>query len=492
MANWYNSGFCSALYPMFQKIKNTFRLLYKRLISVVDRRPLISFFALLVLFLGLIILSNFLKRTPDTAQEAKVAPKGVQVYTIGSAPRVRFQAQIEKSGVVTITALTGGVVQALNVEPGDIVNRGDTLVSLTSNYHGGNAFTVQRQIAQTQYNNVKDTYDAQRDVINKQKEVANKGEESSIELREISERSLQETRGLLDLNSEILNTLESNLNQYTATNSAGINDALILQTRSLRSQFLSANIQLNSALRNTEYTSNNDQEPAQIGRLQRDIAVKQLEIQEKALDLNKEISRLQAQVAAINEALMYPSAPFTASVERVFVKVGQAVQPGTPLLVLSQPPELDPIVAIAYVPRDIAVKVSQLEPSTLYIGNFTYEAYPAYVTRDAVQGSLHGVYFDVPDNYYSFVTEKGYVQIDIPIGTVDTSATVPFIPLDAVYQTKDKSYVYVINKGNATSKSVKLGDVFGRYVEVETGLNSGDRIIINRNVTDGDAVKVSN
>jgi len=477
---------------MYKKINNLFRLSYQRLVTIVDTRPLLSFFVLLGLFVGLIVLSNYLKRTPVTSPEPTAVPKNVQVYTIGSAPRVRFQAQVEKSGVVTITALTGGVVQALHIEPGDEVNKGKTLVSLSSNYQGGNAFSVQRQIAQAQFNNVNETYDAQKDLINKQKDVATKGEESSGELRDISERSLEETRGLLDLNSEILNTLESNLNQYTATNSAGTNDALILQTRSLRSQFLSANIQLNSALRNTEYSVNDDQEPAQIARLQRDIVIKQLEIQVKALDLNKEISRLQVQVTVINEALMFPSAPFTATVERVFVKVGQAVQPGTPLVVLSQPPELDPIVAIAYVSREVAQNLSQLEPSTLYISNFTHDSYPAYVTRDAIQGSLYGIYFDIPDNYYSFVTEQGYLPIDIPIGSVDTSASVPFIPLDSVYQTKDKSYVYVVDKGQAMSKSLKLGEVFGRYVEVTTGLNSGDRIIINRNVTDGDIVKIGN
>lgn len=478
---------------MFNKVKNIFRLSYQRILRLIEKRPLISFFTALGIFLALIVLSNFLKRPAQTKTETKLIPKNVQVYTIGSAPKIRFQAQIEKSGVVQITALTGGVVQSINFQPGDSVSKGNTLLSLSSNYQGGNAFSLQRQIAQTQYNNVNDTYQTQKDLISKQRELAEKMEDNDEELRDISAKSIDETQAIIDLNNNILSTLDQNLRQYESTNSAQTdNSALILQTRQLKSQFLSANSQLQSAIRNTRFASDDEQEPAAMADLQRDITIKQLDIQEKALDLNKEIFRLQLQVAYVNEALMFPSAPFSASVERVFVKVGQAVQPGTPLMVLSQYAQDDPIIALAYVPREIAQKVSLLEPSILYIDTMSYEAYPAYVTRDAIQGTLYGVYFDIPENYHASVTEKGYIEVDVPVGTYDTSASVPFIPLDSIYQTKDKSYVYVAIKGYAQSKQIKLGQVLGRFVEVESGLSSGDRVIINRNVIDGDAVKVGN
>jgi HlyD family secretion protein len=462
----------------------------KKVVAFVDRKPFLSFIILLVLLVTAIVIGNLMRQPKEAPKAEKKQPKTVQVYRIGGAPKVRLQAQVEKSGVIQITALTGGVVQQIHFEPGQHITKGQTLVSLSSNYQGGNTFSLQRQIAQTQYNNVVESYDTQKDIIKKQREVAEKTNTNTEELRNITSKSIDETKSLISLNNDILSSLDRNLNQYTATNSGGVNDALILSTKQLKSQFQSANNQLNAALRSSEYQANADKPPAQLATLQKDIAIKQLEIQEKLLDLNKEVSRLQLQVARVTEGIMFPSSPFSGTVQRVFVKVGQAVNPGTPLMVLSQDIEEDPIVAIAYAPADIARNVSNIEPSTLYLGNFPYESYASYVTQDAVQGTLYAIYFPIPDSYNQYVTEKGYIQIDVPIGYFDTSAAVPFIPLDAVYQSQDESYVFVVQKGKVVARQVKLGQVYGRFVNVMGGLEKGDEVILDRNVIAGDEVNV--
>jgi multidrug efflux pump subunit AcrA (membrane-fusion protein) len=41
----------------------------------------------------------------------------------------------------------------------------------------------------------------------------------------------------------------------------------------------------------------------------------------------------------------------------------------------------------------------------------------------------------------------------------------------------------------AFSREVSLGKVYGSYVEVLSGLSSGDKLILSRNVTQGDKVK---
>ena len=185
---------------------------------------------------------------------------------------------------------------------------------------------------------------------------------------------------------------------------------------------------------------------------------------------------------------MSPSAPFRGTVQRVFVKYGQSVAPGTPLMVLSQAIEDDPIVAIAYVPRDVAQKVSYYEPSKLQIGNQSFETYPSYITQDAIEGSLYGVYFPIPDLYNRALTDAGYINVQIPVGSVNTSAAIPYIPIDSVYQTQDESFVFIAEKGAAKSRKVVLGPVVGRYVEVENGIKSGDQIILNRDIVSGDKV----
>jgi multidrug resistance efflux pump len=437
----------------------------------------------------LIVAGNFIRRPQQEAAKPKPPVKTVTVYRIGTAPKIRVQAQVEKSGVVTITSLTSGVVQNIGYQPGQQVVKGNTLVSLSTNYQGGNAPTVQKQIAYKQYQSASLTYNKQKEIIAKQKELAEATDTNAEKLREITRQSIGETQDLIDLNDDILSTLQKNLDQYNATNSGGMNDQAILQTKQLKSQFQSANNQLRNTLRNNQYQSDENNPPAEIAHLQKDITIKQLELQDKTLALSAEISRLQYQVAKINEDLMFPAAPFNATVQRVLVKQGQAVSPGTPLVVLAQTAEDDPIVAIAYVPREIAQKASMYEPSILYMGQVAYDTYPTYITQDAIQGTLYGIYYPIPDNYNSFTTEKGFIYVDVPIGFADTSATIPFVPIDAVYQTQDSSYVYVIQNGKVVVRKVQLGAVFGRFVQIDDGLNAGDAVILDRTVIAGDEVK---
>ncbi len=78
------------------------------------------------------------------------------------------------------------------------------------------------------------------------------------------------------------------------------------------------------------------------------------------------------------------------------------------------------------------------------------------------------------------------------MGAPKTSAAVPFVPLDSVFQTQDQAYLFVAKNGKAVSRKVKLGSVLGRFVEIESGLNNSDQVILDRNVIDGDSVKIKN
>lgn len=457
----------------------------KQTVGFIKKRPFITLFSLLGLLVVLIIISNILQRPPTTEEEAQATPKQIEVYRIGEAPKITVQAQVEKSGVVTITALSPGVVQNIYVEPGTEVTRGTTLLYQSTNYQGGNALALQADLAARQLQNINETYDTNKELIAKQKEVAAKTEENADELREISRRSIDETEDLINLNDDILEALDAGIAGSTTPSE-------VLGLQQMRSQFLSANNQLRSALRNTEYSADDEEFPADLARLQKDITIKQLDIQEKALDLNRDVSRLQYQLAQVQAATMAPSAPFNAVVQRVNVKVGQAVNPGEPLVVLSQVIEEDPIVAIAYVPREIAQKVSYMEPSILKVGDFEYESYPSYVTQDTISGSLYGVYYPIPDMYHQQLTNDGYISVQIPVGTFDTGSAVPFIPVDSVYQTEDASYIFVAKDKKAVSKPITLGNVVGSFVEVTEGLESGDVIILDRDVVAGDSVSIEN
>jgi hypothetical protein len=146
-------------------------------------------------------------------------------------------------------------------------------------------------------------------------------------------------------------------------------------------------------------------------------------------------------------------------------------------------------IAVAYVSGDVARLVSKIEESIIHINNTTmFSARPMYVSTQAVNGSLYAVYFAIPAEYAGSIADNGYVSVELPIGYMSTTAAIPYIPIDSVYQTKDASFVYVERNGEAVSVSVELGNVFGSFVEVRTGLAASDRVIVNRNVIAGDKV----
>jgi multidrug efflux pump subunit AcrA (membrane-fusion protein) len=188
---------------------------------------------------------------------------------------------------------------------------------------------------------------------------------------------------------------------------------------------------------------------------------------------------------------MFPSTPLSGTVDRIYVHIGDTIAPGTLLANISG--STQHVRIIVDVPADIAKNMSSLEPSVLQIGNNRIEARPSYVSLDATNGTLYSVIYDLDDSLSSKLTNATYITVKIPIGIGDTINEDPFIPLDAVVQTQEEAFVYIIgNKNTATVKKISLGNIQGKYVEVLSGLPPESRVILNRNVIEGDKVQVTN
>lgn len=225
----------------------------------IQKRPLTNFFLAIGGLILLIILSSVLHQTPKTAVGKDLQSKQVQLYSIGSVPKMDIQAQIEKSGVIKVVALSGGVVQKVHFKEGDAVSRGSTLVSLGTNYQGGNASSVQRQLAQNQYQAAIDTFGTQNDIINRQRDVATASAQSAAEVRQITNESIGTTRDLLSLNESMLNSTTDNLNQLQQIPSPDQQTQQTISTlQATRAQLLQANAQIRTQLRTSEYQSAND------------------------------------------------------------------------------------------------------------------------------------------------------------------------------------------------------------------------------------------
>lgn len=482
----------SSFFRKFKKIpeigKRYYFLKKKQTFAFIDKRPFASFFIILGIFFILIVLSNILGAPKKVTKQQTPEAKQVTIYKIGGTPKMAVEAHVEKTGVIHLAALTPGVVWSISKDVGQHFVKGEPLLSLSSNYQGGNTAYLQRQLAQSQYQHALDTFDIQKDLISKGRDIVNKGSDNEGDLRDITNASLGELQSLIDLNTDILSSLDTNIANLEALNVGGANDALILSTKELKSQFLAANNGAKQGLRLSQFSGASDKPPAELSNMQKDLAIKQLDLQEKMLTLNMEMTKIQLSIAQVVEAMMYPAAPFNGTVERVFVKVGEQVNPGTELMVLTQDIESDPTTAVAFVSSEIARKVSRTEPSIIHIGQDTVKQLPSFITHDAIQGPLYGVFFTIPDEFAGKLTEKGSIQIEIPLGYADSTSIAPFVPIDAVYQTKDQSYVFVASNGIAEAKPIVLGAVYGSFVAVENGLSDKDQVIVDRNVIAGDSV----
>jgi multidrug efflux pump subunit AcrA (membrane-fusion protein) len=474
----------STLVSNFRKTAKKFS---KEILFFVDRKPLLSFFISLGVVIVLIFANNLFHKA-QIVEEKLAASKTVSVFRISSSPKVTVQAKIKKSGVIQISSQVSGIVNNLNVTEGSRVKKGSSLLNIASNYYGGSSVSLSRKIAQRQFESINSTYQNQVEIIQKQKELAQKSDDNSDQLRDITSKSNDETNSLIDLNQQILNSLDDQLK--TLNLDPATNKAAILSTQQLKLQYQSAINQAKSSLRSSQLLSSSDSPSSKISDLTREITTRQLEIQEKQLAIGKEISKLQLDLARVNEGAFYPVSPFAGVVQKVYVKPFENVSVGTPLLILSQNEADDPISAVALVSKDIAQKISKLEPSLIHLNDKKIEVYPIFISTEAVAGSLYEVNYILAHSLNKDLVNEGYLSIEIPIGYPDTTSAIKFVPIDAIYQSPNSAYVFTIVNNHAKSIEVKLGDIYGRFVQIQSGLSGVDSIILDRNVIDGDVVQV--
>lgn len=129
--------------PLFTRTQR----IVSRLFSLLERHPIASFFAVVLLLFGLIALGHRL-RTPAPSGPAPVVPeKTSAIFTAGhDAATLTVPVTVKKAGTVDVVALVPGIVSRVLVSPGAAVSAGRTLVTLTNDYGSGDS-SVQKAIA---------------------------------------------------------------------------------------------------------------------------------------------------------------------------------------------------------------------------------------------------------------------------------------------------------------------------------------------------------
>ena len=186
-------------------------------------------------------------------------------------------------------------------------------------------------------------------------------------------------------------------------------------------------------------------------------------------------------------------APFDGVVTRRNVDVGDLVNAGNggtgrALFAVAQ---VDPLRLYVYVPQVYARKIKIGDPVTVTLPEGVGQEFRGVIARtaraiDAATRTMQ-VEIEVPNPTGALIAGS-YVQVDLPVN-VDSRALV--VPTNVLLFRPEGTRVALVDSGGRVRLvSVKLGTDFGTQVQVLSGLNASDRIVVNPadSLGDGDVV----
>jgi RND family efflux transporter MFP subunit len=186
-------------------------------------------------------------------------------------------------------------------------------------------------------------------------------------------------------------------------------------------------------------------------------------------------------------------APYDGVVTRRTIDVGDLVNAGNggtgqALFGVAQ---VDPLRLYVYVPQVYAHQIKVGDPVTVTLAERAGEQYHGSVARTAraidTATRTMQVEIRVPNPTNALIAGS-YVQVTLPIG-VDAKALV--VPTNVLLFRPEGTRVALVDGGGRVHlAAVKLGTDFGTRVEILSGLNVSDRLILNPadSLADGDVV----
>ena len=230
---------------------------------------------------------------------------------------------------------------------------------------------------------------------------------------------------------------------------------------------------------------------------QRD-AVTQQDLDERLSTYNQAAANLAAAEANVGrlrklQGFNQVVAPFDGVVTRRNIDVGDLVNAGNggtgqAMFAVAQ---VDPLRLYVYVPQVYAHQIKIGDAVTVTLAERAGEQYRGTVARTAraidTATRTMQVEIRVPNPSNALITGS-YVQVTLPIN-VDAQALV--VPTNVLLFRPDGTRIALVDAGGKVHlTTVKLGTDFGTSVEVLSGLNASDRVVLNPadSLADGDVV----
>lgn len=219
---------------------------------------------------------------------------------------------------------------------------------------------------------------------------------------------------------------------------------------------------------------------------QEDLALEELERENEQRRVTLKNSELSLRLAQLSDAVLYPKSLTAGRVQSVHVRPGEFVTAGTPLVTLSAGSGGATLEAL--VTFETALLFDSTREAEIRIGGQTMKALPTYFATSENADGLYAISFVLPDGDLPGLVEGGYADVKLPLrGTLSDDV---LVPLDAVFRSNTGAWVFREEDGRAHSQPIEIASVYGNYARVTDGLSADARILLNRNLIEGEAVEV--
>lgn len=204
-----------------------------------------------------------------------------------------------------------------------------------------------------------------------------------------------------------------------------------------------------------------------------------------------EQARVAKEIAESQLQNLHITAPFDGVVTMVKARIGETASPGMPLIGLA---DLSGFYATGYAGQDLAVDLREgqkaeiairmdaetltLPGRVIAVGRTVDQTLRAYEVKILCE-------HDRPELKGGML---GEAVIEIKVGRTDR----PVIPREAVVVESARSYVYVVRDNRAERREVKIGAEDGDRVEIASGLDPGELVVVagQYRLSDGAPVEV--
>ncbi len=230
--------------------------------------------------------------------------------------------------------------------------------------------------------------------------------------------------------------------------------------------------------------------------LLRSDGVSQQEADEKKADAELKVANVAAAEAHVNRlqdlrSFCAVTAPFSGKITSRGTDVGQliAASGGTPLFFLAQ---IDKLRVYVRVPQIVARTVAVGQTAKLTLPEHYGRVFPATVTRTSGAMSADSrtllVELEV-DNAAGEIFSGAYAQVHFADVKLDAALTLPSNTL--LFRSEGMQVGVAGENGKVELRKVAIGRDFGQIVEILSGVNASDRVILNPSdsLMDGIAIR---